>query len=58
VTTSHRETHPEKGGRGGWYVAPLIHFDVGLLDEPAKALKFLAVESAELFGADVAGLTA
>lgn len=50
--------HTLRVGREGWKLALSIHFDVGLLDKSAKALKFLAVESAELFGADVAWLTA
>ena len=36
----------------------LLHFDVGLLDQLAKALKLLAVELAELFNAQITGLAA
>ena len=44
----------------GWGQASrlLLHFDVGLLDQSAKALKLLPVELAELFNAQITRLTA
>ena len=33
-----------------------LHLDVGLLDQLAKTLKFLTIEFAKFFGADVAWL--
>ena len=44
----------------GWGQARrvLLHFDVGLLDQSAKALKLLPVELAELFNAQITRLTA